>query len=73
MNKPSAAMMRVLREAKYLGDLGERGGKIYSRRDDATPFCSKATVRALIQRGWMKALRSSFVITSKGKFAEREL
>ena len=63
----------MLREAKYLGNLGERGGKIYSHRDDAAPFCSKATVRALIQRGWMKALRSSFIITSKGKFAEREL
>lgn len=66
-------MAKVLREAKYFGDLVERQGKIYSRRNDAAPFCSRGTIRALIQRGWLKPWRSSFVITPKGKFAERDL
>jgi hypothetical protein len=72
MTKPAAAMIRVLREAKYFGDLVEREGKIYSRRHDAAPFCSRATVNALVAHGWLQRWRSSLVI-SKGKFAEREL
>ena len=45
MTKPSPAMIKVLREAKFFGDLVERDGKIYSRRSEQ-PFCSKATVDA---------------------------
>ena len=73
MTKPTPAMIKVLREAKYWGDLVEHGGKIFSCGEDApVSFYSKATVRALIQRGWLKPWRSRFEITNAGKLAERE-
>lgn len=34
MTKPSPAMIKVLREAKFFGALVERDGKIYSRRSE---------------------------------------
>jgi hypothetical protein len=66
-------MIRALREAKFMSDLVERDGRIYSWRSDTEPVCSKATVLALVERGWLKPSRSRYEITSAGKLAEREL
>ncbi len=64
-------MVRALREAKYFSDLTERDGKIYSKHSEA-PFCSKATVLALLEGGWLKPWRSRYEITNAGKLAERD-
>lgn len=73
MRKLSPAMIRTLREVKYWGNLVERYGKIYSRREDApSPFCTKATVEALVERGWLRSWRSRYEITDAGKLAAYE-
>jgi hypothetical protein len=72
VTKPTPAMIKVLREAKYESDLIQRDGEIYSRCGEA-PFCSKATVDALVERGWLKRFRSKYQITNAGCLAEREL
>jgi hypothetical protein len=69
MSKPTPAMIKALREAKHFGDLIERDGEIYSWRSDQT-VCSKATVEALVERGWLKPWRLRFAITNAGKLAE---
>ena len=71
--KTTPAMIKALREAKYFSDLVDRDGKIYSTRSDSEPVCSKATVMALVERGWLKPWRSKYQITSAGKLAERDL
>jgi hypothetical protein len=71
--KPTPAMIRALREAKYHSDLVERDGKIYSRRSGTEPVCSKATVMALVARGWLRRFFSKYEITDAGKLAERDL
>jgi hypothetical protein len=72
MSKPTPAMAKALREAKYFGDLIERDGGIYSWRRDQ-PICNEATALALVERGWLKPSRSKYEITNAGKLAEREL
>src|SRR5438270_11784496 len=67
MSKPSAEM--ALHEAKYFGDLVERDGEIYSWRR-TLPVCSKATVLTLVERGWLRSLRSKYQITGRGKLVD---
>jgi hypothetical protein len=70
--RPSLAMIRALREARYFGVLVERNGEIYSARGDQ-PLCSQATIDALVDRGWLRRRRSRYTITNAGKLAERDL
>jgi hypothetical protein len=72
MNKPTPAMIKVLREAKYFGDLVERDGWIYSWRRDQ-PVCNKATALAMVERGWLNPARSKYQITNAGKLFGGEL
>ena len=71
-SKPTQAMIRALREAKYFSDLVDRDGKIYSTRSEQ-PFCSRATIDALVDRGWLRRWQSRYDVTNAGKLAERDL
>ena len=65
-------MIHALREAKYFSDLVERDGKIYSTRSEQ-PFCSRTTIDALVDRGWLRRWQSRYEITNAGKLVERDL
>lgn len=66
--EPTPAMILALREARYSG-LVERDGKIYSTRSEQ-PFCSPATIDALVDYGWLLRRRSRYEITNAGKLIE---
>jgi hypothetical protein len=66
MSKPTAAMVRVLREAKHFGDLVERDGWIYSWRSDQ-PVCNNTTALTMVESGWLRPARSKYQITNAGK------
>jgi hypothetical protein len=71
-SEPTQTMIRALRETKYFSDLVERDGKIYSTRSEQ-PFCSRATIDALVDRGWLRRRQSRYKITNAGKQVERDL
>ena len=67
------AQRKALSQAYTWGHLTERAGKIYSRESDEEPVCTKVTVVALVERGWLKPWRSRYEITREGKRVQREL
>ena len=72
-NKLTPAQRKALSQAFTWGHLTERAGKIYSRAGDVEPVCTKVTVRALVERGWLKPWRSRYEITREGKRAQLDI
>lgn len=71
MNKLTAAQRKALAQAYTWGH--EREGKIYSRESDEVPVCTKVTVVAPVERGWLKPWQPRYEIMREGKRAQHEL
>ncbi len=72
MKAATPAMRKAIQAAQHWGDFTERDGKIYRPGSDDEPVCSKATVNALVELGWLKPWRSRYQITRAGTRAALE-
>ena len=71
MSKPTPAMMKVLREAKFSATSSSATARFTA---DDVKHRSVAKRRSMLwSRGWLQRWRSSFAITTMGKFAEHDL
>lgn len=68
MDKPSAEMRRVLRQAQVYGYLVARYGGLY-RPGGAYPVCGLTTGREMVQSGWLSFQGGRYEITQDGRRA----
>jgi hypothetical protein len=68
---PTPAVRKAIQDAEHWGDFTEQDGRIYRPGSDK-PVCSKQTVLALVECGWLKPWRSRYQITREGERAALE-